>query len=174
MNKFLMTRSGLALVLAAALAACSDPHAADGPYDPQLSVSSNPTLIECPSDESHSASGTVNPLGGSVALGGHRVTLPLGAVLLPTTIEIRDPASQFMMLDLRAGGQEHFQFRVPIQVTIDYSRCSRSNIDKAPLTVWLIDPATGTLLQNMGGVDDKGNRTITFETDHFSGYALAN
>ncbi|HUF13752.1 MAG TPA: hypothetical protein VMN78_11675 [Longimicrobiales bacterium] len=35
-------------------------------------------------------------------------------------------------------------------------------------------PATGALLQNMGGVDDKENRTVTFRTDHFSGYAVAN
>lgn len=174
MTRFLMTRLGIALVVAVGLTACAESDAPNGPAEPQLSVSSNPTLVECPSTSTLSSLGTVLPTGGVVALGGHRVTLPLGAVLSPTAIEIRDPASQFMMLDLRAGGQEHYQFRAPISVTIDYSRCSRSNIDKGTLSVWLIDPATGALLQNMGGVDDKANHRITFQTDHFSGYALAN
>jgi hypothetical protein len=40
--------------------------------------------------------------------------------------------------------------------------------------VWYIDPATGTLLENMLGVDNKLTRTITFSTGHLSGYAVAN
>ena len=114
------------------------------------------------------------PLGGSVSLRGHSVALPLGAVLLPATIGITEPAGQYMRIDLSANGQDHWQFQVPLSVTISYARCSRANIDKGPLSVWLIDEETGELLANMGGVDDKLARTITFETDHFSGYAIAN
>jgi hypothetical protein len=39
--------------------------------------------------------------------------------------------------------------------------------------VWHIDPLTKTFLEDMGGVDDKVARTVTFSTDHFSGYAIA-
>ena len=53
-------------------------------------------------------------------------------------------------------------------------RCSRTNIPRGPLSVWLVDPATGEMFENMGGVDDKLTRTVTFVTDHFSGYAIAN
>ena len=174
MKNLLTLRGGIAFALALSVSACGETNAPDGPSEPQLSVSSNPTLIECPSSTTYETSGTVLALGGSVQLNGHRVSLPMGAVLGPTSIEMRDPAGQFMLLNLGANGQEHFQFQAPISITIDYSRCTRSNINKGPLSVWLIDPATGALLQNMGGVDNKANRSITFETDHFSGYALAN
>lgn len=168
------TRLFLGSLLSVALLACNDPRESGDAMEPAFSTATNPTLVECPTDTSYEAEGDILATGGSVTLRGHRVTLPLGAVLSPTRIGLREPASQFMQLDLSANSQEHYQFRAPVQVTIDYSRCTRNNIDKAPLSVWNIDPVTGALLQNMGGVDDKESRTITFETDHFSGYAIAN
>ena len=162
------------LALATGLSACSDGDGATSALDPSFSTSSRPELVECPTDVSYETSGTVQPLGGSVTLRGHAVNVPLGAVLTPTTIGLAEPASQYMMIELSANGQDHYQFEAPLSITISYERCSRSNIDKAPLQVWLVDETTGALLQNMGGIDDKEARTITFETDHFSGYAIAN
>lgn len=160
-------------VLVAAVA-CNEPAATDPSLDGQMAQSVSATLVECPSDVTYSTSETVLALGGSVALRGHEVRLPTGAVIGPTTIGLSEPASQYMLIDLSANGQEHFQFQSPITITISYARCTRSNIDKAPLSVWLVDPSTGALLQNMGGVDDKSSLRITFQTDHFSGYAIAN
>lgn len=79
-----------------------------------------------------------------------------------------------MEVDITADGSAHFSFRSPVTVSVSYARCTRSDIDKAPLTVWYIDAATKALLQNMGGTDDKVARTVTFITDHLSGYAVAN
>jgi len=169
----LKIRGGVAALLLA-LTACSDSSEPAGSMEPSLASSTSATLVECPSDQSFQTSGDVLPTGGSVSLRGHSVTVPSGAVLLPTSISLAEPASQYMQVNLGANGEDHFQFRAPIRVTISYARCSRSNLDKAPLSVWLIDEQTGALLQNMGGVDDKVNRTVTFETDHFSGYAIAN
>ena len=78
-----------------------------------------------------------------------------------------------MLVDLRANGQEHWQFLAPLTVTIDYSRCNVGLLDP-PLTVWYVDPETGEMLEPMGGIDSRLTRTITFVTDHFSGYAIAN
>ena len=167
-------RASVALIMAFGLSACSEEGDGSASLEPSLSHSTNPELIECPSDVTYSSSGSVLPTGGSVALRGHSVQVPTGAVLLPTEIGLTEPASQFMQVDLSANGQDHFQFRAPLTVTISYARCTRENINKGPLSVWLIDETTGALLQNMGGVDDKVNRTVTFETDHFSGYAIAN
>ena len=47
-------------------------------------------------------------------------------------------------------------------------------VDAAPLTVWYIDSETKAPLENMGGVDEKLTRTITFVTSHLSEYAIAN
>ena len=169
-----VTRLGAALFAAASLVACGEPEDGISSLEPALASSTNATLVECPSDQSYQTSSEVLPTGGEVTLRGHSVQVPLGGVLLPTEIGLSEPAGQYMLIDLTANGQEHFQFEAPLTVTISYARCSRSNINKAPLSVWLVNPATGELLQNMGGVDDKTNRTVTFQTDHFSGYAIAN
>lgn len=169
-----IARLATGILLAGGLAACGEHEDAVGSLEPQYANSVNPTLVECPSTASYETTGTILPTGGSVELRGHAVVLPAGAVLTATDIGLREPAAQYMQIDLTADGHDHFQFGAPVTVTISYARCTRSNIDKGPLSAWLIDPATGALLQNMGGVDDKTNQTVTFETDHFSGYAIAN
>ena len=166
-------RAGVAVLVVMGTVACNESQVEDAGLEPSF-TSHSPQLVECPSSTSYETSDSVLPLGGAVSLRGHSVSLPLGAVLTPTTISIEEPASRFMMIDLGANGQDHFQFQAPVTVTISYARCSRANIEKAPLSVWLVDPATGELLAHMGGVDNKLTRTITFETDHFSGYAIAN
>lgn len=166
--------ASFALAAAIGLGACSEEEATRASFEPALAQSNNPELVECPSDVTYSTSGSVLATGGAVSLRGHRVSVPTGAVLTPTEIGLSEPASKFIQIGLSANGQEHFQFGAPLTITISYARCSRANIDKGPLSVWLIDETTGALLQNMGGVDDKVNRSITFQTDHFSGYAIAN
>ena len=175
-----MTRIRIsALGLAAALltAACAESEKAASPQAPSAALvgSSGATLVECPTNQTEAASGVVTPLlGGTVAVGGFSITLPAGAVLEPTTITVTVPASRYLEVDIRADGQEHFQFLQTATVTLDYSRCGRGNIDLKPLTVWYIDAATKQLLENMPSVDDKLLRRITFTTSHLSGYALAN
>ena len=162
-----------AVVACIALVGCGEGGSEEAGFGPSAS-SVVAELVECPSSTTYSTAGSILPLGGTVSLRGHSVALPLGAVALPVSIGIEEPASRFMMIDLSANGHDHYQFLSPIRVTISYARCSRANIDRGPLSVWLVDPATGALLENMGGVDNKQTRTITFETDHFSGYAIAN
>jgi len=77
-----------------------------------------------------------------------------------------------MEISVQAGDFLSFLFNQPVSITIDYSRCNRTDIDNLALTVWHIDPVTNQLLENMGGVDDKTQRTITFTTSHLSTYAV--
>jgi hypothetical protein len=132
-------------------------------------------LIECPSSQSATATGLVTPLlGGVVSVGGMVVTVPAGAVLAPTTIEVTVPASQYLEIDVSVPGVEHFQFEVPIVVSMSYARCNRADILRTPLTAWYIDSSTKEPLDQMISVDNKLLRHVTFTTIHFSGYALAN
>jgi hypothetical protein len=131
-------------------------------------------LIECPNAIATSSLALVTPLGGIVSLGGTSISVPAGAVLAPTLIRVTVPASKYMEVDISVPGLEHFNFELPVTVTVSYARCTRADIDKSPLTAWYIDGATKALLENMGGVDDKSARTVTFTTPHLSGYALAN
>jgi hypothetical protein len=78
-----------------------------------------------------------------------------------------------MEIQIRANDEDHFYFKEPVVVTIDYSRCGRTDLVGRRLTAWYIDADTKALLENMGGVDDKLLQQITFSTSHFSGYAIA-
>jgi hypothetical protein len=132
-------------------------------------------LIECPGSQSTTASGIVTPLlGGVVSVGGVVVTVPAGAVLAPTTIEVTVPASKYLEVDVSVPGFEHFQFEAPIAISMSYARCNRADILRAPLSAWYIDSSTKEPLQQMISVDNKLLRRVTFTTIHFSGYALAN
>lgn len=136
-------------------------------------ASTGPVLVECPNNTEESATGTVKATGGSIKLHKHELRLPPQAVNSPQGFRVATPVSNYMELKLKADGHDHFNFKRAGTVTIDYSRCTRSNVDKAPLSVWQIDPHTKELLEHMGGVDDKEARTVTFETDHLSTFSIA-
>lgn len=164
------------LALVAALTACSEP-TSPGPSATALTLlpEPRPGLVQCPTDVSLTASAFLGALGGEVSAGGHRIVVPpdalplLGLSLVTLTV----PPSKYVEIEVSVNGLPHFQFAQPLTLVIDYSRCSRSNIDREPLRVWYIDPVTHAFLEDMGGVDDKVARTVTFTTDHFSGYAVA-
>lgn len=137
-------------------------------------LSGGPNLVECPTSTASSASGLITPLGGMVSAGGTTISVPAGAVMVPTTITVTVPASNYMEVDISVPGVAHFEFLQPVSVTLGYARCTRSDIDRSPLTAWFIDSQTKEPLEAMGGVDDKTARTVTFSTGHLSGYALAN
>ena len=134
----------------------------------------SPSLLECPSTETTTTSAVVGLLGGVIQLGGTSITIPSGALTTPTLLQVTIPASRYMEIDVTAVGFTSFLFQQPVSVTIDYSRCARSDIDQQTLHVWHIDPVTKQLLEDMGGTDDKTSRRITFSTGHLSGYAVAN
>lgn len=173
-------RALVVLVIAAISAACSEssPFEPVAPVTPDdypvtLSSTAGASLVHCPSTVARSVSKTVGLFGGSLELDGTRVTIPFGAVLLPTTITLALPASQHMEVDLTANLLDHISFPVAVTVSIDYSRCSPDAVDDAPLHVWYISDLTSALLENLGGTDNKANNTITFTTIHFSGFSIA-
>lgn len=177
MQKFTTPRAGSAVLLTCllGLTACDAPEFVDVPAEPRLASLEAPTLLECPVPPGRATQALILPLvGGSVTLEGNGVTVPGEALVDTTAIGIEVPASPHVRVELSADGQEHWQFQAPVSVTIDYSRCSPSAYGGKTLSVWLIDPETGALLEPMGGVDNRSARQITFETDHFSGYAIAN
>jgi hypothetical protein len=164
-----------ALALSAlALASCGDAGAGalTAPDARRAGGSLGPQLIECPSETTVSSSALVGPLGGTVSVGGHSLVIPPLAVLLPTQFTVTAPASSYLELDIRAGSQEHYTFQKPVSLTLSYARCTRSDIDKAPLKVFYIDGASNAILEDMGGTDNKAARTVTVGTGHLSGYAI--
>lgn len=153
---------------------CGEPRATAPESSAQRGGNSSPSLIECPSTETSTTSAVVGLLGGVIQLGGTSITIPSGALATPTLLQVTIPASRYMEIDVTAVGFTSFLFQQPVSVTIDYSRCTRSDLDQQTLHVWHIDPVTKQLLDDMGGTDDKASKRITFSTGHLSGYAVAN
>lgn len=162
----------LAVALAAGACEQTSPVEQAG-VEPQF-ASLGPTLVECPIDVTTTVVKKLDARGGTVEVKGHRLVVGDLAVISPTKFAASDQASNYVELNVRADDQESFGFREPVSITIDYSRCTRNNIEKGPLSVWKIDPATKALLKHMGGTDDKGARQITFSTDSLSSYSIAN
>jgi hypothetical protein len=177
----MLRRAGLHVVFALGLglagAACSGERAAGPrPTDPSTLLGlfdKDPTLINCPAGEAQSTTAVIGPLGGVLAVAGTRVVIPLNAVLSPTTFHLNVPASKYVEIEVTTDESEHYLFSQPVLVTLDYSRCGRANLLRAPLSAWNIDPQTKALLEPMISVDNKLTQTVTFTTLHFSGYAVA-
>ena len=164
---------GLTSLALAAVTACGEPTAPDQPTS-AASLFSSTKLVVCPTSETQTTAKVISPLlGGEISLGNTSIRLPAGAVSTPTLLTVTIPASNYVEVRITALGFQHFLFDRDVEITIDYSRCSRSNIDAAPLSAWYIDGLTGTPIENMGGVDDKAARTVRFSTDHLSSYAIA-
>ena len=132
-----------------------------------------PSLITCPAGTAQSATALIGPLGGVLAAGGTQVVIPANAVLSPTTFTLRVPESKYVEIEVTTDSSEHYVFAQPVVITLDYGRCGRSDILRAPMIAWNIDPQTKALLEPMTSVDDTVAQTVTFTTLHFSGYAVA-
>lgn len=171
-----------AAVLAVSLAtllSCSEPTAVSrGASDEDSTISlfgSAPRLVECPTNETQTTTAQIGVDGGVLQLGGTIVTIPVDALLGDTEFTLTVPASRYVEVRIEAEGHEdqRFDFELPVVVTVDYSRCSRSNILRAPLTAWYIDDVTKQLLEEMVSIDNKLLQRVTFTSDHLSTYAIA-
>lgn len=171
-------RRAAVAALALALVACSADESLTGP-EPTLQSSvaalqdASPSLLYCPTRDSRSVARRIGPDGGALTLAGTRLIVPAGAVPTETEFVLTIPASDYLELDIVAGGHEHYQFAKPVTIRVNYAHCRSDTADMEALTAWHIDPSSGSFLENMDGLDDKRGRKVTFETDHLSKYAIA-
>lgn len=141
--------------------------------DPSTALLSSRGLVECPTSQTLTTSLLVPLTGGTVSLAGSSITIPDGALDVPRLITVSVPASRYMEIEIHADDLTSLVFQKPVSITIDYSRCGRSNIDARPLRAWYIEKLTKQRLEDMGGVDDKADRTVRFDSGHLSNYAIA-
>lgn len=182
MTKYPNAVASSALLLATGLAAACGEQATTEIATPtaapsvaaRFSSSTGLNVLECPSAQSSSSSELVGLLGGLLSVDGTGIEVSLGAVLEPTLLIVNVPISDFMEIDVTADGFEHFDFNRPVSISIDYSRCPSEEIRRGPLSVWYWDAETGAPLERMPSDDDPASKTITFTTDHLSGYVVAN
>jgi hypothetical protein len=139
---------------------------------PRLDLATAPGQINklvCPTDASASATAVIGPEGGSFTAPGVRVDFPAGAVATAQAFTARVVGGTYVDVELTAADSAHYNFAVPVAVTIDLSRCGSL---PAGLRAWYMDSATKAPLENMGGELDLTRRSIRFTTPHFSGYTV--
>ncbi len=167
--------AGAALLGAALFViACQEPTSLDRhTARAHFTGASQAELLECPFPVAHVGMASIGPSGGTVTAGGSSISIPSGALLAPTMITLAVSESEVVQVDITAGDAEHFMFEAPVSITIDYSRCPESSTAGEVLGAWYVDGATQALLEPMSSTDDKVARTVEFETDHLSSYAVA-
>jgi hypothetical protein len=166
-----LRRATAGLIVLASLS-CGEERATE-PSSESPALAVGPALLQCPTNQASTTQAIVTSLGGVVRLGNTSISIPSGSVVLPTLITVTIPASKYVEVEVRANQLVHFVFQQPVSITIDYSRCNRSNIDQTPAQAWYIDAVTKQMLENMNGVDNKATQSITFTTGHLSNYAVA-
>jgi hypothetical protein len=171
-----VSRRLLALVATLALSACGESTTstrATAPDGAQLASSAyGATILECPVNESAETVQTIGILGGEISLNGHRLVIPAGALTKEVTFKLVEPAGNYVVIEITANGAEHITFESPASLSVSYSRCDRSNIDKKELRVYYVDAGAGVILEDLGGEDNKDERRVTVETLHLSEYAV--
>lgn len=161
------------ILVAVVLVGCAEPSAPVSPEaGPAFSLAATHPM-KCPAEEGLSASATISARGGMVAVGGHSVVVPPGAVSRPTRITLTAPASRYLEVELNANGQESFEFRRPVEVTVSYARCGEIVDPAAVRSAWHVDAVTKEFLERMPGSDDRGAQAVSFATDHFSFFMIA-
>lgn len=140
----------------------------------RLGTAGKATLLQCdPAAAGQSVTGLIGPQGGVLAIGNTRVVIPELAVLQPTDFTLTVPASRLVEISVRAGSAQHFVFERPVLVSIDYGRCASGLSPLRPVSAWYIDESSKALLERMPSLDLRAANTVTFQTGHLSGYAVA-
>lgn len=155
------------LLLVAAAAACDRPAAA-----PEYEHAAGTGLALCAPAEERQYTFSLGSEGGTFAVPGALLVIPEGALARPTKFTVSIPGTGHAEVEIRANGQHSFNFQRPVTIGIDYGACGTPIV--GDVTVWHIDPATKTFLEDMGGVNDVANERVIFSTMHLSGYAIAN
>jgi hypothetical protein len=170
-------RSGIRLVgLAAAAAlvvtaACSDsttpvePSFGDGT---KLPKASKVTLAYCPGTPYDSTTRTIGAGGGTISAGRGKFVIPAGAVAVPTTITMVQPADSLASYRFYPAGLQFIKAQPKLQ--IDISKCDKGLRESPPLIVYIDE--TGQVLETLSTtlVSKDLLQALIF---HFSRYAVA-
>lgn len=131
-------------------------------------------LLYCPTSQDREVEREIGPGGGVIEVEGHRLTVPAGAVTANTRFRVRVRDSDYLEVEFRAKDLPQNRFQTPVEIQLSYARCAELYPSLPRLSAWHVDEATLLPREFMGGTLDAERQTVTFQTSHFSVYALAN
>lgn len=150
---------------------------------PQFAKSGPSSLHKAPGRhapaEVPTAAAVIGPDGGSIELGGHRLTVPAGAVARPTRFSLQLLESGYVEVDLRASQRSKSGaevsvgkqgFPTPVILELSYQHVEGVDRPDALVVAWVKPDGS---LQPLRSTHDASARSIRAPLDHFSRFVLA-
>jgi hypothetical protein len=110
----------------------------------------------------------VGPLGGTIQVGKHRLTIPMGALSQPVTITAEAPSD--LVASVRFS-PEGLRFGRPATVTLDYSSCPLGRLRLLKRVAYTTERLE--ILSYLLSRDNLLLMRVSGELEHFSRYAVA-
>lgn len=160
-----------AVVVLAITAACSDTTA---PIEPSFTDATKPpkisqvSLAYCPNTPYDSTTRTIGAGGGTITAGRGKFIIPAGAVPVPTTITMVQPADNLSSYRFYPEGLQFTNTRPTLQ--IDYSKCEKGLKESPPQIVYIDE--TGQVLEILATTVVQ-KIFVRAVISHFSRYAVA-
>jgi len=125
-------------------------------------------LVRCTPLSPESVSQTIGPLGGTLAVGPHRLFVPPGALDAPVEITAIAPADTVNRIRFEPQG---LTFNQPVSLTMSYANCG-ALASLVPKRIAYTSDALA-ILELLPSVDNLAAGTVTGRLQHFSDYAIA-
>jgi len=126
-------------------------------------------LLKCSNLPYASSTKTIGTLGGTISAGPHKLVIPPGALLSPTTITMTAPTG--LGVNAVKFQPEGLRFIAPAVLTMSYSNCSLLG-KLLPKRIAYTDDNLN-IISYLLSLDNLFSKYVTGKVNHFSDYVIA-
>lgn len=130
-------------------------------------------LVGCSALPPQSVTRVIQPRGGSISFGPHKLVVPASALAkaVSITAELAAGAQGYNEVRLYPDG---LKFHRPAHITISYANCDVSTVPQSVLSnLKVVYIRNGQIVEYVPTVTNLVARTVTGSITHFSNYAIA-
>lgn len=124
-------------------------------------------LLACNVTQSYTTTKAIGPMGGTIQVGPHSLTIPPDALKSTLFITATAPKGKVVEVEFQPHG---LKFQKPTTLTMSYRDCSLLG-QLLPRIVYADE--NHNILETLLTVPNVFRQTVTAKTDHFSSYLLA-
>ena len=124
-------------------------------------------LLTCPLQSQLKSTAYIGPLGGSIAVGYHKLVIPAGALTQTVQITATQVSGTAIDVDFQPHG---LKFSSPATLRLSYGGCTVPP-DGLQSVVYLND--SNQIIELRPSTDDSTKDVVIAPINHFSGYAVA-
>ena len=179
-SRRLLSTISLVLLAATGLTSCSGVDSPTAPSQPAVVANNGSNadlwlvtpllngLVGCNQQQYGFASKVIGPMGGTIRVNGHSLTIPAGALDREVFITAEAPADNFASVKFQPEG---LRFAKKATLTLDYSFCPLGRLDLLKHVAYTSDNLN--ILSLLLSTDDLLRMKQIAGLDHFSRYAVA-